>query len=122
MTPEQRQKHLQTIEKIELMPRPRKWRETRKLLLELRPDLSTKEAEFRQACKEIRQAQTSKTAASKSLNLRNTMKIPDYVLDALRRFDPDLNEEMSGRNHGDQWRISKQLYDAFPEYRIARNW
>lgn len=122
MTPEQRQKHVRTIEKIENMPRPAKWRETKKLLLELHPELVQVDTDFCEAVKEHREKHQSKAGASKSLELRNTMKIPNYIMTAIRKIDPEINEEMSGRNHGDQWRIGKKLYQAFPEYRIARNY
>jgi len=120
MTPEQRAKHVRTIEKIENLPRPEKWREIKKLILELHPELVAYDNDFSQACKEWRQNTQSKTAASKGFSLRNTMKLPNYLLDALRKLDPDLDVEMSGRNHGLQLLIGKQLYQAFPEYRIAR--
>lgn len=121
MTPEQRDKHVKTIEKIELTPRPEKWREIKKLLLELHPELVPADNDFAQACKEWRQSNESTTGASKGYSIRNTMKLPSYLLDALRKLDPELNVEMSGRNHGLQLLIGKQLYKAFPEYRIARN-
>jgi hypothetical protein len=121
MTPEQREKHVRTIEKIELMERPGKWREIKKLVLDLHPELVPADDEFSQACKELRQATESKTASSKGGTIRNPMKLPNWLLDAIRKLDPAINEEMSGRNHGHQILISKQLYKAFPEYRIARN-
>lgn len=122
MTPEQKQRHLRTIEKIENTPRPEKWREIRKFYLKLHPELVEVDREFSQACKEIRQASESKTGASKSLSMRNTMKLPNYVYRALTQLDPEIMIEMSGRNHGEQWRVGKQLYQAFPMYRIAREY
>jgi hypothetical protein len=122
MTPEQRQKYIQRIAKIESLPRPQKWTEIRKLFLSLHPEFIEMDKAHSEACKEIRQKSESKTGASKSLNLRNTMKIPTYVYNSLIKLDPELKVEMSGRNHGDQWRIGKQLYQAFPEYRIARSY
>lgn len=121
MTPEQRAKHIKTIEKIENLPRPAKWREIKKLLLSLHPELKPVDDDFSQACKEIRQRTESKTASSKEMNIRNTMKIPNYVYQALVKLDPEIMIEMSGRNHGEQRLIGKQLYKAFPEYRIARS-
>ena len=121
MTPEQRAKHIKTIEKIENLPRPAKWRETKKLLLALHPELKPVDDEFAQACKEIRQKTESKTASSKEMNIRNTMKIPNYLYQAIVKLDPEIMIEMSGRNHGEQRLIGKQLYTAFPEYRIARS-
>lgn len=121
MTPEQRVRHVRTIEKIEFMDRPDKWREIKKLVLELHPELVLADKEFSEACKELRQKSESKTASSKGLSIRNTMKLPNWLLDSIRKLDPQINEEMSGKNHGHQILISKQLYNAFPEYRIARN-
>ena len=121
MTPEQRAKHIKTIEKIENLPRPAKWREIKKLLLSLHPELKPVDDAFSQACKEIRQRTESKTASSKEMSIRNTMKIPNYVYQALVKLDPEIMIEMSGRNHGEQRLIGKQLYKAFPEYRIARS-
>jgi hypothetical protein len=120
MTPEQRAKHVRTIEKIEFMKRPDKWREIKKLVLELHPELVPADDEFSQACKELRQRTESKTASSKLGTIRNSMKLPNWLLDAIRKLDPEINVEMSGRNHGHQLLIGKQLYNAFPEYRIAR--
>lgn len=121
MTPEQRAKHLKTIDKIEASPRPDKWREIRKLLFALHPELLPLHEDHIQACKELRQSMSSKTAASKKNDLRNMMKLPNYVYQAIVKLDPEIMIEMSGRNHGDQYLIGKQLYEAFPEYRIARS-
>lgn len=120
MTPEQRDKHLRTIEKIEYMKRPEKWREIKKLVLELHPELKAVDDEFAEACKELRLKTESKTASSKTGVMRNTMKIPNYIYQAMVKLDPDLMVEMSGKNNGLQIKIGKQLYKAFPEYRIAR--
>lgn len=122
MTPEQKEKHLRTIEKIENMKRPEKWREIRKFVLELHPELIPYERDHIQACKELRQKSTSKTAQSEQGVGRFTMKLFSPVYNALVKLDPELMVEMSGKNHGYQEKIGKDLYDAFPEYRIARNY
>lgn len=121
MTPEQRDKHIKTIEKIEYMKRPDKWREIKKFMFELHPELRLADKDFSDACKEQRQKNESKTGASKSLNMRHTMKLPQWLYQAICKLDPEVMTEMSGRNHGTQLLIGKQLYKAFPEYRIARN-
>jgi hypothetical protein len=121
MTPEQRAKHVRTIEKIENMERPEKWREIKKFMLELHPELVLADNDFSEACAELRLKSTSKTGSSKSGSIRNTMRIPNWLYQAIRKLDPTIAEEMSGGNHGLQILISKQLYKAFPEYRIARN-
>jgi hypothetical protein len=120
MTPEQRDRHVKTIEKIEFMERPEKWREIKKFILQLHPELTAEDKAFSQACKEIRQTTESKTASAKAGNMRNTMKLPNWLYQAICTLDPDVRIEMSGRNHGHQLLIGKQLYKAFPEYRIAR--
>lgn len=121
MTPEQREKHLQSVDKIIAMKRPEKWRAIRKLLFELHPELVPAHDEHMQACKEWRQSTQSATASSKSGDIRNTMKIPNYVYQAIIKLDPEIMVEMSGRNNGDQIKIGEQLHKAFPEYRIARS-
>lgn len=120
MTPEQREKHLKTIDKIQSLPRPEKWQEIRKLLFALHPELIPIDTEFKEACKEMRQKNESKTASSKSGSIRNTMKIPQFVYEAMIKLDPDLLADMSGRNKNADEIIGKHLYKAFPEYRIAR--
>ena len=122
MTPEQKQKHLTSIEKIEFLPRPEKWYEARKLLFALHPELIPLDADHRQACKELRQALDSKTASSKDGTFRNTLKIPNYVYQVIGKLDPEAKEEMSGRKPELQVKLSKELYAAFPEYRIARTY
>lgn len=119
-TPEQRQKFLKAIEKIETAPRPEKWRLIRKLTLEVKPWLKKAEAEHNEACKELRIKNENKYASSKSGEMRNTMKLFGPVYTNITRLDPEIVTEMSGRNKGLQDKIGKQLYDAFPEYRIAR--
>lgn len=102
------------------MKRPDKWREIKKFLLELHPELVPIDHNFAQSCKEMRQKNESKTASSQGGHMRNTMKIPQYLYSTLTKLDPDLLIEMSGRNHGAQEKIGKQLYKAFPEYKISR--
>ena len=120
LTPEQRQKYLKAIEKIENTPRPEKWRLIRKLTLELKPWLVPLEADHNEACKEIRVKNENKYASSKSGTMRNTMKLFGPVLTNMMKLDPELHQEMSGLHKGLEGLIGKQLYDAFPEYRIAR--
>lgn len=120
-TPEQKAKHLRTIEKIEGMKRPEKWSAIRDFTLELHPELKEIDNDFCQAVKELRE-QSNKTAISTTGELRNTMKIPQYVYDAIRNLDADIMEEMSGKNKGYQELVGKQLYDAFPMYRVARTY
>ena len=122
MTPEQKQKHIKSIEKIEFLPRPEKWHEARKLLFALHPELIPLDADHRQACKELRQALESKTATSKDGTLRNTLKVPNYVYDVIRKLDPEARDELSGKKPELQEKFSKELYAAFPEYRIARSY
>lgn len=120
MTPEQRDKHLKTIERIENMKRPQKWREIKKFTLELKPWLVQAEHDHSEACKELRQKNGNKHAASKSGVMRNTMLLFSPVYEAMCKLDPEIKIEMSGKNKGDQEQIGKQLYAAFPEWRIAR--
>lgn len=120
LTPEQRQKHLKAIEKIENTPRPEKWRLIRKLTLELKPWLAPLEADHAEACKELRVKNQDKYASSKAGTMRNTMKLFGPVLTSMMKLDPELKVEMSGKNKGLEEKIGKDLYDAFPEYRIAR--
>ena len=120
LTPEQKQKFIKAIEKIENTPRPEKWKLIRKLTLELKPWLVTAEVEHNTACKELRLKNENKYAASKSGTMRNTMKLFGPVFSGLMKLDPDLSIEMSGRNKGLEEKVGKDLYDAFPSYRIAR--
>jgi hypothetical protein len=120
LTPEQRQKYLKAIEKIENAARPEKWKLVKKLTLELKPWLVPLEAEHSEACKELRIKNENKYASSKSGTMRNSMKLFGPVLTNIMKLDPELKLEMSGRNKGAEEFIGKQLYDAFPEWRVAR--
>lgn len=119
-TPEQKEKHLKAIEKIESLPRPQKWREVKKFVLSIHPELRAIDKEYMQACKEMRQGLNSDTASSELGTLSLTMKIPTYVYQALIKFDPEIVEEASGRNKGYQYQIMQEMAKAFPEYRVAR--
>jgi hypothetical protein len=120
LTPEQKDKYLKAIEKIEQAPRPKKWRLIKDFTLELKPWLKDDEAGHSQACKELRQQNENKHAASKSGTMRSTMKLYGPVYNNLLRMDPQLREELSGRNKGDQTITGKKLWDAFPEWRTCR--
>ena len=122
MTPEQKDKHLKAIEKIEKTPRPEKWKLIKKLTLELKPWLKPVEHDFAEACKELRLKNDNEFAASKSGAMRNSMKLFAPVYANMTKLDPELMLEMSGKNKGSQEKIGKQLWDAFPEYRICRKY
>ena len=117
---------LKEIERIENLPnRADRWRAIRQFYFALHPEVIPTEVRFVEACREMREADNENlTAASKSGSMRNTMKIPQYIYDALISFDPELLLEISGKNAagGGQDHIQKQLYDVFPMYRIARKW
>lgn len=121
-TPEQKEKFLKAIEKIENTKRPEKWRLVKQLTLELKPWLIPVEAEHSEACKELRIKNANKYAASKSGTMRNSMKLFGPVYTNMIKLDPELSLEMSGKNKGDEEIIGKQLYAAFPEWRVARNY
>lgn len=121
MTPEQREKHLKAIEKIESLPRPAKWKEIRKFVLALHPELKIPEAEHRQACQELREGR-NEFGASKSMTMRSAMSLYGPVYDAINVLDPDIRDEMAGRNKGQQEILLKNLWRAFPEYRTSRTW
>lgn len=120
LTPEEKDLFLKWIEKIEKMKRPQKWREIKKFTLALKPWLKQVEHDHSEACKELRQKNENKYAASKSGDLRNSMKLFGPVYQNLIKLDPEFVVESSGRNKGSQELIGKQLWDAFPEWRICR--
>ena len=122
ITPEQKAKYLKAIERIENTPRPEKWRLIRKLTLELKPWYKPLEHEHAEACKELRLKNDNAYAASKSGTMRNSMKVFGPVLTGMMKLDPELPAEWSGRNQGDQEKVGKQLWDAFPEYRTCRKY
>lgn len=121
MTPEQRKKHVKTIETIELSKRPEKWRLIKKFLLELHPEFIPLEHDHSQACKELREV-SNKYASSQTGVMRNSMKIFGPVYTAIIRLDPELKTELDARNNASAPLIGKQLWEAFPEYRIARSY
>lgn len=122
ITPEQRAKYLKAIERIETTSRPEKWRLIKKLTLELKPWYKPLEYDHSQACKELRLKTEDAFSASKSGTMRNSMKIFGPVLTGLIKLDPELSDEWSGKNQGDQEKVGKQLWDAFPEYRTSRKY
>lgn len=118
-----RHQQLQEIERIENLPRPRRWVETKTFLLRLRPDLAPVDRGFVEACKDLREKSTTNiTAASKSGSMRNTMKLPQYLYEALLAMDPQLATDLGGQQGEAAANMGKQLYNAFPEYRIARKY
>jgi len=120
LTPEQREKQLKAIEKIEMAPRPEKWRLIKDFTLEIKPWLKELEHGHSAACKELRLKNENKFAASKSGTMRNSMKLFGPVYQNIIRLDPSFQTEMSGKNKGDQQKAMKQLWDAFPEWRVCR--
>ena len=122
LTPEQKDKFVKAIEKIEMTPRPEKWRLIKQLTLELKPWLVPDEAAHSEACKELRQKNENKYAASKSGTMRNTLKLYGPVYENLVLLDPELKQEFSGRTKDADKFIGKELWDAFPEWRICREY
>lgn len=122
ISPAQRDKFLKSIEKIELADRPEKWRLIKKFTFDLKPWLKDEEAAHSEACKELRQKNENKYAASKSGTMRETMKLYNPVYQNLIRLDPELSVELSGRVKDADKFIGKQLWDAFPEWRISRTY
>lgn len=115
-----RQQQINEIARIESLPRPRKWTETKRFLFALRPDLKAVDKGFVEAVKEMREQNDNKFAASTGGNMRNTMKIPQYIYDAILGMDPGLADEWSGKNGEAAKIIGRQLRKAFPEYNVAR--
>lgn len=103
------------------MKRPAKWRAIKKLYLSLWPELAQADKDHCDALREYRESSNA-LASTESLSMRNTMKIPTYVYNALKVMDPELQAEWSGKNRGLQEKINKQLWLAFPEYRASRKY
>jgi len=50
------------------------------------------------------------------------MKLYGPVYTTLTKLDPELKQEMGSYKNANAATAGKQLWDAFPEYRIARNY
>lgn len=112
---------IKNIEYIESLPSGEKrWYAIRDFYFKLHPEHIPLHKDFIQAVKEIREAHSSKLAMSDSGNFRNTMKIPQFIYVALVTLDHDLLKAMDGKTGNAIEHISKKLYKAFPEYRVAR--
>jgi hypothetical protein len=107
------------VARIEGLPQAQRWREIKKLLLKVKPDLVPLDKDFVQQIREEREHNMlSETGASKSGSTRALYSMPQYLYAALHILDPDFTKLQEDPETSKE--INLKLAKVFPEYCLAR--
>ena len=81
------------VERIEALPQTQRWREIKRLLFRVKPELIEVDRQFIEALKEERQMDMlSETGSSKSGSTRRLYSMPQYMYAMLHLIDPEFTK------------------------------
>lgn len=107
------------LARIEGLPQVQRWREIKKLLMKLKPELVPLDKQFiRQIQEEREMDMLSDTGASKSGSTRKLYSMPQYLYAALHVLDPDFTKLQENPETSKD--LNRKLAKVFPEYALAR--
>ena len=106
------------LERIELLPQKQRWREIKKLLFKVKPDLIEIDRQFCEAIAEERNfGMLNEFGSSKSGSTRRLYSMPQYLYAALHLMDPDFTRMQDDIDESKQ--LNLDVARAFPEYRTV---
>ena len=111
---------IEMIKRLQELPRPQKWRDTREFVLNTNPKASYADHKFIESVNKERNALLKDTGASKTGDSRYLLSMPDFIYAALIAIDPDLQDELNDPDRLVSNKAWNRLANAFPEYRVAR--
>lgn len=107
------------VARIEGLPQAQRWREIKKLLFKVKPDLIPLDKQFCDQIREERETNMlSDTGASKSGSTRALYSMPQYLYAALHVLDPEFTKLQEDQETSKA--INRKLAQVFPEYALAR--
>lgn len=115
----QRQAFGREVARIEALPQTQRWREIKKLLLRVKPELKPLDDQFIQQIREERETNMlTDTGASKSGSTRALYSMPQYLYATLHILDPEFTKLQEDPNTSKE--VNRKLARVFPEYCLAR--
>jgi hypothetical protein len=107
---------------IQNLPLPARLRSIKKLLFKIHPDFKYPDAQHCAAVADIRDANPfNDFQQSEQKSMRHLFKIPEYIWHALKA-DMEFDRLQGSNEKNDVVKLHKALWDAFPEYRVARKY
>lgn len=105
---------------IAKLPLSARLREIKKLLFKIHPAFAYPDSQHCEAVTDIRHSLPfNDFKASEQKSMRHLFKIPEYIWHALKA-DPEFYKLQNSSEKDDARKLHKALWDAFPEYRVAR--
>lgn len=105
---------------IAKLPLSARLREIKKLLFRIHPAFIYPDQQHCEAVAEIRNSLPfNDFKESEQKSMRHLFKIPEYIWHALKA-DPEFYKLQNENGKDDARKLHKALWDAFPEYRVAR--
>ena len=107
------------VERIEALPQTQRWREIKRLLFRVKPELIEVDRQFIEALKEERQMDMlSETGSSKSGSTRRLYSMPQYMYAMLHLIDPEFTKLQDDQETSKKTNL--KVAEVFPEYRLAQ--
>lgn len=117
---DKRKQRVNKLGHIESLPQAERWKEIKKLMLDLHPDLREADRYFCEDVARTRNEQLFKdTGASKSGDTRQLISLPDFLYQAFRVADPDFEPTQTSKDPNVVKKLYYKLWEVFPEYRVA---
>lgn len=106
------------VERIEGLPQMERWREIKKLLFKVKPELKAIDQQYCEAISEERNFNMLKaTGASESGSTRRLYSMPQYMYAMLTLIDPEFTKLSEDKDTAKA--LHRKVARAFPEYCLA---
>ena len=107
------------VERVRSLPQAQRWRETKRLLFKVKPDLVELDKGHCEALKEEREMDMlSSTGASKSGAVRRLYSMPQYMYAMLHLIDPEFTKLQEDPDTS--YKTNIKVAEVFPEYRLCQ--
>jgi len=107
------------VERIEGLPQTQRWREIKRLLFTVKPELIEVDRQFVEALREERQMDMlTETGSSKSGSTRRLYSMPQYMYAMLHLIDPEFTKLQDDPETSKKTNL--KVAEVFPEYRLAQ--
>jgi hypothetical protein len=116
---EKREFALKEIERIESLPRTKRWKAAQQFAIKYNREAAKEHMETLQIVKEAREQNLfNPTASGQKSGLRHGLTFPALVFNFITLFD----DKLQGENKGEDGRqMVRKLMKTFPEYQVPRS-
>ncbi len=107
------------VERIRSLPQSQRWRECKRLLFTVKPELVAVDKGHIAAIRQERDFEMlSATGASKSGDMRRLYSMPQYMYAMLHLIDPEFTKLQEDPDTAKKTNL--KIAEVFPEYRLAQ--